>query len=265
MPPFDRIALISDVHGNQTALEAVFADLDGRGVSTVMSLGDVAGKGPRGRACVALVRDRCAVAVQGNWDEMLGMLEVVDDRISWWHAELAPGDRAWLGGLPFSHDLRLSGRNVRLFHASATSVWTRVHTDHSREEFDGMFAATDVTGDGPEPDVVCYGDIHDAFLATVERRSLVNVGSVGGPLDGISASYVILEGVREGTENDPFGVQIIRVPYDVEAEIAVAASLRMPELEAYAIELRTAVYRSEHAARGLHSEFGTGGSAEHRL
>ncbi|MDQ4138785.1 MAG: metallophosphoesterase, partial [Actinomycetota bacterium] len=55
--------------------------------------------------------------------------------------------------------------------------------------------------------------------------------------------YVILEGVSGAAGPAAFGIQFVRVPYDVEAEIAAATELGMPELEEYAAELRTAVYR----------------------
>ena len=245
----ERIAVLSDVHGNITAFDAVLADIDARGISTVLNLGDVAGKGPRGSAAEALSRLRCAVTVRGNWDDFLPRPDRERDApMAWWHAELSEEDKAWLLALPLAHDLVLSGRTVRLFHASATSVHTRVHADHSREEFAGMFATTELTGDGPTPTVVGYGDIHDAYVKTYRGRTLFNVGSVGNPLDETTASYVILEGVPGGTAADAFGLQIVRVPYDVEAEIAVATALGMPALAEYASELRTGVYRGARGA-----------------
>lgn len=248
-----RVAVISDLHGNATAFEAVLADLRRRGVSTILNLGDVAGKGPRGSECVRLSRLHCAVTVRGNWDDFLPSEtpERRDDAGWWWHSELSPEDREWLRSLPLSHDITLSGRRIRLFHASARSVYHRVHAQHTDEEFAGMFAATELTGDGPLPDVVCYGDIHDAFISTHRSRTLVNVGSVGNPLDEPQASYVILEGEPDGDRSAPFGIQFVRVAYDIDAEIALATALGMPALEAYAIELRTAIYRGHHEAAGL--------------
>jgi predicted phosphodiesterase len=249
----ERVAVISDLHGNVTAFAAVLEDLRRRGISTVYNLGDVAGKGPRGSECVRLSRRHCAVTVRGNWDDFLPSEtpEWRDDAGWWWHGELTGEDRAWLHSLPLSHDFLLSGRRIRLFHASARSVYHRVHAHHSDEDFEGMFAATELTGHGIAPDVVCYGDIHDAFIETKGGRTLVNAGSVGNPLDEPQASYVVLEGEPDGGRWDTFGVQFARVPYDIEAEIAVAAKLGMPALEAYAVELRTAVYRGRHAALGL--------------
>ncbi|WP_154795047.1 metallophosphoesterase family protein [Occultella kanbiaonis] len=248
-----RLAIISDIHGNVTALEAVLADIDARGISTIVNLGDVAGKGPRGSEAVRLSRERCAVTVRGNWDDFLPREDEPErsEALRWWHHELTARDRDWLRTLPLVHDLFLSGRRIRLFHASAESVYTRVHFHHTAEQFDGMFASTELTGSGPEPTVVGYGDIHDGYLETRGGRTLFNVGSVGNPLDEPTACYVILEGVPDGVAADPFGVQFVRLAYDVEGEIEVARRLGMPDLEAYAVELRTAVYRGRHAELGL--------------
>lgn len=107
----DRLALISDVHGNLTALEAVLDDIAGRGIRRVLNLGDVAGKGPRGAAAVDRCREVCEVTVRGNWDDALP--RVGDDAPAatrWWRDQLRPDQRDWLTSLPLSHDLLVSGR-----------------------------------------------------------------------------------------------------------------------------------------------------------
>ena len=212
------------------------------------NLGDVAGKGPRGSAVVDRVAEACELTVRGNWDDFLdgipddGLAELV-----WWRDELRPDQRRWLRELPLSHDLLVSGRRVRLFHASAESPYVRVHFHHTPEQFDAMFANTEMTGDGPVPAVVGYGDINDAYLESVGGRTLFNVGSVGNPLDEPTPSYVILEGAVGSEEPAPFGLQFVRVPYDVEAEIAVAERLDMPRAAEWATELRTARHRGAPA------------------
>ena len=238
----ERFALIADVHGNLTALEAVLADIASRGIERIINLGDTAGKGPRGDAAVRRVREVCEAHVRGNWDDFLPGLD--DDEpaaMLWWRDELSPESAAWLTSIPLSLDLELSGRRIRLFHASAQSPHVRVHFHHTPEEFAAMFENTEMTGDGPAPDVVGYADIHDAYIESVDGRTLFNVGSVGNPLDLPTPSYVILEG--GGSAGDPFGIQFVRVPYDVEAEIAVAEALGMPSADVWSVELRTAVYR----------------------
>lgn len=61
-----RIALISDIHANLSALEAVFADIDSIGVDTVYCLGDTVGYGPQPLECLDLVRERCSIVLLGN-------------------------------------------------------------------------------------------------------------------------------------------------------------------------------------------------------
>ncbi|MFD6179333.1 MULTISPECIES: metallophosphoesterase family protein [unclassified Isoptericola] len=240
----ERLAVISDVHGNLGALNAVLADVAARGITRVINLGDDAGKGPRGSAAIDRLREVCEVHVRGNWDDFLpGIPDDGDAGLVWWRDELRPDQRAWLAAKPLSHDLLLSGRRVRLFHASATSVHTRVRRDHSREEFHGMFASTELTGPGPEPTTVGYGDIHQAFVDVHQGRTLFNTGSVGNPIDEATPVYAILEGVPDTDEPGLFGIQHVRVPYDVEAELAVARAVGMPEYDPWAQELRTGVYR----------------------
>lgn len=250
--PLERLALVSDVHGNLTAFEAVLADITARGITRVLNLGDVIGKGPRGSACTALTRQRCEATVRGNWEVFLTReTPPADAAQAWWREELSAAQREWLRALPGSHDLHLSGRRLRLVHASPVDEFTRVQADLDAEQFARMFAPTPFTGDVGAADVVAYGDIHDPFLRSGREGTLVNVGSVGNQLDDPVPSYVILEGDPDGDRTSPFGIQFVRVPYDVEAEIAAARAAGMPETRAYEIELRTGVYRGDHAALGL--------------
>ncbi|MEV0715074.1 metallophosphoesterase family protein [Asanoa sp. NPDC050611] len=244
----DRIALVSDVHGNLTALEAVLADIEGRGIERIFNLGDYVGKGPRGREVVEVCRRRCEVNILGNWDDFLPDPARTYDTegMAWWLAQLGEGQGDWLRGLPFSYDFLLSGRRVRLFHASSTSVHNRVRFDHDEREFLGMFANTPATGDGPPPTVVGYGDTHDPFYEVDRaRRTLFNTGSVGNAMDDPTPVYVILEGVFGSAAEAPFAIQFVRVPYDAEAELAVARDMGMPEWDGYASELRHGIYRGE--------------------
>ncbi|WP_402469378.1 metallophosphoesterase family protein [Isoptericola aurantiacus] len=246
----EQIAIVSDVHGNLTALDAVLADVARRGITRIVNLGDDAGKGPRGSAVVDRLTAVCEADVRGNWDDFLpGIADDGPAEMVWWRDELRPDQRERIAAKPLCHDLQLSGRRIRLFHASATSVHTRVHFDHTPEEFAGMFATTDLTGPGPEPTLVGYGDVHDAYVETFRGRTLFNVGSVGNSLDEPTACYTILDGVPDADRPAPFGLQHVRVPYDVEAELAVARDLGMPQYEPWAQELRTAVYRGLQPAR----------------
>jgi predicted phosphodiesterase len=242
-----RIAVVSDVHGNTTAFEAVLADIESRGISRIVNLGDLVGKGPRGSAAIALARERCEVTVRGNWDTFIARDETqLWPAAQWTHDELSADDRAWLLALPNAHDLLISGQHVRLFHASQVSEFHRVNYDHTKEEFRAMFTNTDFTGDGPPPSVVGYGDIHGTYLEVDLGLTLFNSGSVGNPLDAPGAPYVVLEGEIDAAVScgmAAVSITFVRVPYDVEAEIAVARELGMPDVDAYALELREQLYR----------------------
>jgi predicted phosphodiesterase len=249
----DRVAVVSDVHGNVSALTAVLADIEARGIDQVINLGDVVGKGPRGAESVKLSREACDVTVRGNWDTFISRSATQPwEHGQWVRDELGDEDLAWLAGLPNAYELVMSGRRVRLFHASQTSEFHRVHFHHTQDEFRGMFTNTDFTGDftagsqaapGTTPDVVGYGDIHGAYLEVDEGLTLFNAGAVGNHLDAPSAPYAILEGVLDSPEPAPFSIAFPRVTYDIEAEIALARDLGMPEADAYALELRDGIFR----------------------
>jgi predicted phosphodiesterase len=235
----ERIALMSDIHGNLPALEAVLADIERRGLRRIICLGDLAGKGPDGARVVDLCQDRCEVVIRGNWDE--GLSGVSDHSVLQWHREqLGPERQAYLGSLPLSVDFALGETRVRLVHASPQGVYRRVHQDASWADLDSMFDNTDLTGYGGEPDMVGYGDIHAAYVRCFRQRILFNVGSVGNPLDLPLACYALLEG---NGGPGAVAISLVRVPYDIERAIQDAVNAGMPDLEAYAGELRTARYR----------------------
>lgn len=248
----DRIAVLSDVHGNVTALQAVLADIGERGITRILNLGDVVGKGPRSAHAIKLVRDTCAVTVRGNWDSYMASMPVQPfESGQWTRDQLSADDLAWLGGLPSTFELCMSGHRIRFFHASQASEFVRVRFRHTDEAFLAMFSNTEFTGEfragdaepGTTPDIVGYGDTHYPYIRVAEGRTLFNVGAVGNHLDSPSAPYVIIEGVTASQDQAPFSVNFVRVPYDIEAEIAVARDLGMPDLDAYARELLEGVYR----------------------
>jgi predicted phosphodiesterase len=242
-----RIAVLSDVHGNMTAFDAVLDDIEARGITRVVNLGDVVGKGPRGAEAIARTRERCELTVRGNWDTFIARDEPqLWPATQWTRDQLSADDHAWLLALPNTHDLLVSGHHVRLFHASQVHEFHRVRQRHTDEQFRAMFTNTEFTGSGPTPTVVGYGDIHGTYLETDLGLTLFNAGSVGNALDAPGAPYVILEGeIGSATARGSAGVSItfVRVPYDVEAEIEVAHDLGMPDVEPYALELREQHYR----------------------
>jgi protein phosphatase len=239
-----RLALIGDVHGNRPALEAVLAEIDRRGIRHIIGLGDLAGKGPSGAAVVDLCRERCAVNLLGNWDAALAR-RLGDATFTWYQQELGPDRLAWLGSRPFAHDLVVSGQRVRLVHASPQGVNHRVHQHGAWEPMRAMFEPTELTDPSFVPQVVGYADIHTPFVRTFHQQTLFNVGSVGNPLDTTLAAFVVLEGVVDDPAPAPWGLEIVRVPYDIDRAIADAVTAGSPQQEAWRFELTTAIYRGQ--------------------
>lgn len=238
----ERIAIISDIHGNMPAFRAALADIDRRGIGRILCLGDLAGKGPDGDQVVDICQVRCELVIRGNWDE--GLADPGKRSYFAWHQDrLGPERLAYLGALPFAFDFTLSGKRIRLVHASPQGTFHRVHQSGPVERQEAMFESTAFTDPAFQPDIVGYGDIHVPFVRTFPNRMLVNAGSVGNPLDTTLACYVILEGSANARSPAPLAVSLVRVPYDIERAIRDAADVEMPDLDAYAWELRTARYR----------------------
>ncbi|MFE8697097.1 metallophosphoesterase family protein [Cytobacillus sp. FJAT-53684] len=249
----DSIAVISDIHGNMTALETVLEDTKARGIQTIICLGDLVGKGPNSQKSVERIRETCKVVVLGNWDDFI-QKPVEFEEVKWHQDQLSEESLAYLGTLPFHYDFHMSGKYVRLFHASAKSIYHRVvPMRDSYEEKRVMFENTEwitESKEGKTPDVVGYGDIHAALIEPIHpQKTLFNVGSVGNSLDIPEATYAILHGTYLSVDPAPFSIEIVRVPYDVEKELRIAKEMGLPNWEAYAFELREAKYRGAYKAK----------------
>jgi protein phosphatase len=252
----EKIAIISDIHANIPALEAVLIDIKQRGIQRIFCLGDLVGKGPQPAETIDRIREVCEVVLQGNWD--LGITYKQHDDNGLWHQSKIGTERlAYLAELPFAHEIMLSGKLFRLFHASASSVFHRVKRKASKDERLAMFNNTELTNatcGQRRPDLVGYGDIHVPYLLTLRTPSddpselqqgsgltLFNVGSVGTPYDGIPlACYSIVEGNSLNSNHpDSYSIQIVRTPYDIEQSIQLARAAKLPELDRYILEVST--------------------------
>lgn len=235
-----KIAIVSDIHGNIPALEAVLTDIKKREIRKIFCLGDLAGKGPSSAEAVDLVRKHCEIVIKGNWDYF--MTEQTSEMLQWHQNKLGPERLKYLKELPLYVEFYMSGKLIRLCHASPNDLFHRVHLDTSNEDRIKLFAPTPTLAE--ESDVVGYGDIHGAHVDTLEGKIIFNVGSVGNPLDITQASYAIIEGEYGSDAVDSFLISLVRVPYDIEEAIAHAVESDMPDKQDYIDELRTAEYRN---------------------
>jgi protein phosphatase len=255
----EKIAIISDIHGNMPALETAIKDIRERSIARIFCLGDLVGKGPHPEKSVDICREICEVVVLGNWDYF--MSDDKDYPMLRWHKQRLGSERlAYLRNLHPVYDFYFSGRKVRLYHASHIGVAHRVHMNATEEQQQAMFSNTDFTGNHFTPDTVGYGDIHQVFYKDRFGRVLFNAGSVGNPLDEPLAAYVIMEGNFGDEKPGHFSFQVIRLRYDIDLAIKQARDEDMPELEPYEDELRTGRYRLDPASRKWRDP--TGDSAE---
>jgi phosphoesterase, MJ0936 family len=228
-----RVAVISDIHGNLPALESVMDDIAKRKVDSIVCLGDLMGKGPNSKEVIDICRKECEIIVQGNWDDGLYTLYKgnweMSEKNRWYVNSARPDQLEYLGTLPHIAEIHLNGKLVRFFHAHPYN-FNRYFQDSPIEKRLELFNYRDSLSD-----VAVYGDIHNAYMQVVQNRILINVGSVGNPLDITQASYVIL---------DNSDVQFIRVAYDIEKAVMLAKEYNVPDLDGYISELRTAKYFS---------------------
>jgi len=240
----ERIAVISDIHGNMPALEAVLEDIKNRNIERIFCLGDLAGKGPSSAEAVDEIQKHCEVVIKGNWDYY--MTEQEGNEVLMWHQKKLGVERLnYMKGLPIYKEFYISGKLLRLCHASPNDLFHRVYLSTEPSKRLKLFEATPTLN--VEADVVGYGDIHGAHIDNFRGKTIFNVGSVGNPLDIPQASYGIIEGNLDDKNVRPFAISLVRVPYDIELAIEQANSTDMPEKPEYINELKTAVYRGRKA------------------
>lgn len=203
-----RIAVLSDIHGNLPALEAVLADVERQSPDQIWCAGDIAFFGPWAAECIALVREAGWTTVRGNTDVWItGDPQTVDDpekrrrfhAVAEAHA-IGGDDAAWLLQLPLGH----SGPGSTLMvHGTPVSPFEAPLPDAPAAEF-APYAGRAA--------IVIYGHVHRAFSRRISDGTIVcNPGSVGLPFDGETASYLLLH--REGPE---VAWKHLRVPFDRE-------------------------------------------------
>ena len=224
------IAVISDIHGNLWALQAVLQDLDRVGPSQVIVAGDLALGGPRPAECVELVRRRGYRAIRGNTDEWLfSAPDAVTDAISWASTQLSDADRRYLAGLPFLWRLPHEAGDLVVVHATPWSISDVVPPDAPEPLVRRVFAEAEAAA-------VAYGHIHIAYVRELGDKLLVNPGSVGLPFDGDQrASYAMLS-----VEGGRWRATLRRVPYDVAAAVGALRGSGNPEAERFARRLERA-------------------------
>jgi diadenosine tetraphosphatase ApaH/serine/threonine PP2A family protein phosphatase len=235
-----RAAVLSDIHSNRQALEAVLAAVDGVGVDELWCLGDMVGYGADPDHCTALVRERCSTCLAGNHDlAVLGALDIstfsegAAAAVEWTRDNVGEETLDFLASL----DPVGSREGVGLFHASPRDpVWEYVlATDQAEAGFEAMeervglighshIALFFVRAPGPGLGFAQGAPVtDDDQLDLAEGEWLLNPGSVGQPRDGDPrAAWLELD-------TETWSARWHRVEYDVEG---AAAAIRAADLPA---------------------------------
>ncbi len=233
-----RLAIISDIHSNLQALEAVLKEIDGADVDEIVCLGDLVGYGAKPDACVELVDQRCAVCLVGNHDlAVVGKLPLhaftsnAAIAASWTTKTINSDTRSYL----LSHDPQGQTQGIGLFHASpGNPVWEYVlSTDIAELCMDAMNRRIALVGHshvalsfsrvGDNP-VDGAARTDSERLDISEGEWILNPGSVGQPRDGDPrASWLLLD-------TDRWSATWHRVDYDIDsaAQAIRAAGLPLP-------------------------------------
>jgi predicted phosphodiesterase len=210
-----RVAVVSDVHGNLPALEAVLAEVEREGVDLVVSGGDVA-MGPMPAQCVdaLLALDR-VLWVRGNADRE-AVPERYEELARWVGERLGRERRQLLVDAPLTARADVDGLGpVLFFHGTPRSdeeILTKVSPEHRVAE----------VLDGIEERVAVHGHTHVQYDREVAGRRVVNAGSVGIPYEGRQGAFWALLGPD---------VELRRAEYDVDAAVAAIRATGYPGVD----------------------------------
>jgi predicted phosphodiesterase len=224
-----RIAILSDIHGNRTAFEAVLADLRQTSPDLILHGGDLADGGASPAEIVDRIRDLGWQGVVGNTDEMLFMPDsltefanrspklqplftAIEEMAAATREALGEERLAWLRSLPH---IQIHGP-MALVHASPETPWRAPAPEASDAELESVY--------GPlgHP-IAIYAHIHRSYIRSVAGRIVANTGSVSLSYDGDRrAAYLLLD------ESKP---AIRRVEYDVDRELKALSGCGLPHAD----------------------------------
>lgn len=236
-----RVAVVSDIHGNLSALEAVLADLYRQAPDAVYHGGDLATSGARPGEVVDRIRELGWKGVVGNTDELLWrsdererltglapalspLLDAIFDDIAPHTREALGAERIdWLKALPAEH--RAEG--LFLVHATPGELWYAPPPDAKDEELAGAYMR-------PGARVAVYGHIHRPYVRTLAELTVANSGGAGMSYDGDPrAAYLLIDD----------GVAAVqRVEYGIEREVRELRSSGHPHADWIASILRSGEY-----------------------
>lgn len=213
-----RFAVLSDIHGNIHALEAVLRDLRNEFPDFVVCAGDLVGYGAHPNEVIELIRNERFPTIMGNYDDGTGfekgecgcaytnprMAELGNRSLEWTKDQVTTENKAFLRGLLERLEFRAFGRRVGVFHGSPRRINEYLTADRPETSVKRLI-------ESEELDVLICGHTHVPYHRQLDNRHLINAGSVGKPKDGDSrAGYMLIT-----LDENSVQTNIQRVGYDV--------------------------------------------------
>ena len=215
-----KVLVVSDVHSNLAALDAVLDDAGHW--DAAVSAGDTVGYGPHPEECVDRLYFKGFRCAKGNHDNAVATEETdwfnddAQDAIRVNRGQLSAASIRWLGSLPTELKLELGGLKIAVYHGSPTQPLTSyVYPGDAEAHADRFLAQAGA-------DVLILGHTHVPYRVERGGRLMLNPGSVGQPRDGDPrASYLLLE-------TSPLGVEHRRVEYSIDATAEAIDAAGLP-------------------------------------
>lgn len=226
-----RIALISDVHANVPALEAVFDDIHRRGADQVVCLGDIVDLGPEPGRVIQILKERGVPCLVGNHDPFSGDPIPPVEVYHWSRAQLTEAELLWLRSLPPNLSFEDHGRRLLCVHGSPRSFDEQILAETTDADLRQMMGPIDC-------DVLAAGHTHVQLDRSLDGCRIINPGSVGMPFREplLGAGPPIIEPWAEYgvvTLGPDVHFEPYRVAYDTDEYFRRIRSSSMPDPEGW--------------------------------
>lgn len=214
-----KIALISDIQGNFTALQSVLAQIESESVDQIICLGDIA-SGAQPHQVVTTLREKKVMVIKGNMDDAIlnphrhdsidRTIQRYDDMDFWCAEQLTGDDKVFIRSFPPTLTVELAGDMTLLcFHGSPYSYNAVIDETLSEERLKQLMS-------GYTADIMATGHMHHPFLRTYQGGWLLNPGSVGLPRQQYGKHPLIAEYALISIENDQKRIEFrqVTIPYN---------------------------------------------------
>lgn len=226
-----KVALISDIHANLPALEAVLEDIKKRSVDAIWNMGDMLGYGAFPDEVVNLIEKEKILSIIGNYDVKVLKVKQKKDKwkkgvppekwlaYNWSYDKLSESSLAFLNSLDEEIRLEAEGKKIIIKHSVSDPDDEHLTPDSPEEKFREIASKDNA-------DIIIFGHSHIPFKKKVDGTWFINPGSVGRPGDGDpKASYAIMN-----IKPKLFRVDHYRIDYDVERAVSAIRESGLPDL-----------------------------------